>query len=274
MAQSLVVGRIPFLVCAPFFHQSLEGGPGIEFRDGPPSLQNRWMREGLVDLSPTSSLEYAEGGGGYVLLPGLCTAGRLEIRSVRLFSRLPWKELDGRPVRLSAASATSNALFSILTRRYHGVNPEILPAGTVVDDDELMGQVAIGDEALILLHSGKWPCSFDLAVEWQTWQALPFAFGLWLVRREAARTKTTAVRQYAQELRGSVAAFRKNPALALEAWLKRYPNSLPMDAILDFYSSTDYELTASHLESLRRFFALAHEQGLISKNPDLEFFAG
>jgi chorismate dehydratase len=283
MVPLLNVGRIPFLVCAPFFHRSLNGLPGITFRDASPAQQNALLREARIDLSPTSSLEYALRPESYVLLPGLCTAGRLEIRSVRLFSQVPWTELGGKVVRLSQASATSNALFRILSRQAYGVKPkEQLPGSAYSVGEtrseslfgEAMGEVAIGDEALRLAQSGTYTFSYDLAVEWMRWQNLPFAFGLWLVRREIAESENmrATLSGYADQVRGSVQAFLADPQTALAAWLKVYPSTLPMADILDFYSSADYALTEAHAQSLRLFFTLARQEGLVERVPDLRFF--
>lgn len=283
MAPLLNVGRIPFLVCAPFFHRSLNGLPGITFTDGSPARQNAWLREGRMDLSPTSSFEYALHPDSYVLLPGLCTAGRLEIRSVRLFAQVPWTDLGGKVVRLSSASATSNALFRILSRQAYGVKPkERLPVGvdavigTGADGfaEEILGEVAIGDEALRLAQSGTYTFSYDLAAEWMRWQNLPFAFGLWLVRREIAEGENmrAILNEYAAHVNESVQSFLADPQMALAAWLKVYPSALPMADILDFYSSADYAFTEAHAQSLRLFFSLARQEGLIERVPDLRFF--
>ncbi len=271
MTGELQVGRIPFLVCAPFFHDSLAGLPGIIFRDGAPSWQNAALRRGEVDLSPTSSFEYAERPEDYVILPGLCTAGRLEIRSVRLFSRYPWSELNGRPVRLSGASATSNALFQILSSQRYGIETRICTP-EVPTDGNLAGQVAIGDEALHLAHAGDWPYSYDLAVEWQSWQNLPFAFGLWLLRRDAAQIKTALVSRYLEHLHRSVTEFREHTQEALKHWLAIYPSRLPLPEIHAYYAAADYAFTSEHAESLKRFFTLAHVQGLVKQIPELNFF--
>lgn len=270
MNPPLKVGRIPFLVCAPFFHRSLQGSPGIDFIDGPPSRQNAWLREGLVELSPTSSLEYALRPDDYVLLPGLCTAGKLEIRSVRLFSQVPWADLQGKPVRLSSSSTTSNALFQILSRQVFTVQPD---AKLSFANPTWIAEVAIGDEALKLARLGRYAFSYDLAVEWTRWQNLPFAFGLWLVRRSSTQDaqRLQALRDYAQQVRESVQVFLAEPAAALEKWLRVYPSDLPMADILDFYSSADYAFSAAHAESLQRFFELARQEGIITEIPALRF---
>src|SRR5690606_4782013 len=107
-APTLHVGRIPFLVCAPSFHASLAGFPSTTFTDGPPRRLNALLASGTIDCAPSSSFEYARHASAYVLLPGLCTSGRGEVKSVLLFSRVPWENLDGGRVLLSPDSDTSN----------------------------------------------------------------------------------------------------------------------------------------------------------------------
>ena len=85
--EPLRIGRIPFLVCAPYFHASLQGLPGVTFTDGPPRVLNALLASGAIDAAPSSSFEYARNPGDYVLIPGLCTSGRGEVKSVLLFSR-------------------------------------------------------------------------------------------------------------------------------------------------------------------------------------------
>ena len=123
------VGRVPFLVCAPFFHSSLAGAEGVRFVDGPPSALNRELRAGHIDCAPSSSIEYGLRHREYRLFPGISTSSRMEMKSVLLLSRYPWEELGGRSVALSPDSDTSNLLFRILcSRRYH-VKPASMPPG-------------------------------------------------------------------------------------------------------------------------------------------------
>jgi chorismate dehydratase len=97
----LVVGRVPFLVCAPFFHSTLPGGeaaPGSRFIDGVPSFLNRELHAGRVDCAPSSSFEYGLHHRNYRLFPGISTSSRLEMKSVLFLSQAPWEELGDAPV--------------------------------------------------------------------------------------------------------------------------------------------------------------------------------
>jgi len=270
----LLIGRIPFLVCAPFFHASLEGFEGAGFTDGSPRKLNALLSAGAIDCAPSSSLEYARHADQYLLLPGLCTSGRGEVKSVLLFSQVPWEQLDGKSVLLSEQSDTSNALFQVLSLFRFRIRP--LPEqqssgpGSVVH-----AQVAIGDEALRESHAGRWPYKYDLAEVWNLWQGSPLPFGLWILRAEAWKTKREGVKRFFQHLQSSLKTFSAAPEAALRAWSGHYPLPMPMQEALAFFPTTDYSLGQGQERSLRIFFGLCRDAGLLPPGIEIPLnFAG
>ncbi len=282
LAPALRVGRIPFLVCAPYFHASLTGFPSTTFTDGPPSVLNKLLATGGIDCAPSSSFEYARHAREYVLLPGLCTSGRGEVKSVLLFSRVPWENLGGQRVVLSPDSDTSNALVRVLSRFRFAVDPVFVPpeAGQAEDTGDAedaggepaTGKVAIGDAALREAAAGDWPYRYDLARVWQEWQGVPLPLGVWILRAQAAREKPGLVAAYAQHLHASLRAFFANPDSCLDAWERVYALPLDRAAALDFFSTADYALTDGHARALTTFFGLCAELGLLESAPGLRWY--
>lgn len=264
------VGRVPFLVCAPFFHSTLGGEPGMRFLDGPPRQLNRELQSGRIDCAPSSSIEYGLRHREYLLYRGISTSSRAEMKSVLLLSRHPWEELGGRPVALSPDSDTSNLLFRILCSRRFVVKPEIHPAGSA-QEGAMAAAVHIGDQALRESLSGRWPYRYDLADVWSRWQGLPFSFGLWMVRRQAIAERPAAAARWRALLDASLASFRADPDAALNAWTRAYPSPLPRDLMIDFYRTADYGFTREHEESLERFYRLAFQEGHIPEMPKIEY---
>jgi chorismate dehydratase len=264
------VGRIPFLVCAPYFHASLGGLPGVAFTDGPPSALNRLLASGAIDCAPSSSFEYARHAAAYLLIPGLCTSGRGEVKSVLLFSREPWESLDGKTVALSRDSDTSNALVKVLSRFHFGVAPVFSGADAAVNID---AQVAIGDAALREAASGRWPHRYDLARVWQDWQGTPLPLGLWIVRQKAWEEAPERMRAYRDQLNRSLLEFFAAPEESLRRWEKAFGLPFSMDKALDFFSTADYVLTAGHERSLGVFFELCVQAGLLPEAPSLRYAA-
>lgn len=268
MDPSLRVGRLPFLVCAPFFHSTLGARDPI-FVDGVPSFLNGELQAGRIDCAPSSSFEYGSHAEGYKLFPGISTSSTMEMKSVLFLSQAPWEALDGADVALSGDSATSNVLFRILCARRFKVAPRIL--GAEADPARAVGRVFIGDKALAESHSGRWAYRYDLADVWARWQGLPFSFGLWMVRRDALASKADRLARFHRSLLASLAAFRADPAKALDAWTAVYPSPLPRELMLGFYATADYGFTDRHAESLERYYRLACEEGFLRSVPVLEF---
>jgi chorismate dehydratase len=271
---NLKVGRIPFVVCAPYFYRSIEGFPQTLFVDGSPAQLNQALEEGRIDCAPSSSIEYAKNYKDYYILPRFSTGGHSKVRSVLFFSKVPWDTISNKPVLLSPASASSNTLFKILCKSKYHVEPVFR---SIQDDEEpleTVGRVSIGDEALHLSYYSSWPYCYDLAEEWYKWQGLPFSFGLWIVRKEAAQQKSTSIRTFVQHLEETREAFSKDPEGALDTWLAHYPSDVPKHLLLSFLETVQYRLTPNHEKSLRLFFKFAWEAGYIPELPKLEFLPG
>ncbi|MDR1829497.1 MAG: menaquinone biosynthesis protein [Candidatus Fibromonas sp.] len=255
MEHFLTVGRIPFLVCAPFFHRFLDNPmPKIRFLDGVPSQQNKRLREGTVMLSPSSSIEYAKNQENYVICNRFCTSSTLEIKSVKLFSRYKWEDLDKKNVHLTEESDTSAALLKLLSSLRFKVSPvwKTEPFTEACD-----ARLLIGNNALREGSEGKWEFTYDLAAVWQDWQNLPFVFGLWIIRKEAlGGGSLRLLESYLNETELSIKDFKENRRQCLEKWEKHYPCRLPQNLAYDFYNAVDYSFTPEHEKSLIKFYSL------------------
>jgi chorismate dehydratase len=257
MERFLAVGRIPFLVCAPFFHRFLDNPlAGIRFLDGTPSEQNKRLREGSVMLSPSSSIEYAKNSEKYVICDRFCTSSTLEIRSVKLFSKYRWENLNGKAVHLTEESDTSIVLLKLLSGQRFKVQP--VWKTDSFSEETCDARLLIGNRALREGLEKKWEYDYDLASVWQSWQNLPFVFGLWIIRKEALGTGSKPLlEKYLNETEASIKDFKENREKCLQKWEQHYPSNLPQNLACDYYNAVDYSFTAEHEKSLKKFFELA-----------------
>ena len=253
MEHFLSVGRIPFLVCAPFFHRFLDNSlPKIRFLDGTPHEQNKRLRDGKIMLSPSSSIEYAKNPENYVVCNRFCTSSTLEIRSVKLFSKYKWEHLSGKTVHLTRESDTSAALLKLLSSLRFKVSPI-----WKTDCEACDARLLIGDRALKESSENKWEFEYDLASVWLEWQNLPFVFGLWIIRKEAlGGGSATLLESYLNETETSIKEFKKNRTECLQKWEKHYPHGLPQSLVSDYYNAIDYSFTAEHERALKKFYEL------------------
>ncbi|MCQ2063373.1 MAG: menaquinone biosynthesis protein [Fibrobacter sp.] len=271
---TLRVGRIPFLVCAPFFHDFLgrEGDFGdVAFLDGPPSVQCAGLMDGTIHLSPASSIAFAQKPGAFVLSSSLCTSCSFEVRSVKLFAQRPIEELNGCRVRLTSQSKTSVTLLRILLEMRLGLHPEYVTGIAAEADDEAC--LLIGDLALEENERHRFAYSYDLGALWQDWHGLPFVFGAWIIAKEAlSPTLRPVLESYMQRTEQGIETFKKAPSQALDRWLAKYPVNLPRTVVEDYYRVLDYRFTDERKKSLSLFYELAAKMGIIASKPAIEYF--
>jgi len=269
----LQVGRIPFLVCAPFFHGFLgreNEFHDVNFIDAPPSRHCAGLIDGSIHLSPASSITFALKPGAFVLSPSLCTSCSFEVRSVKLFSKYPVESLAGHRVRITSQSRTSVALLRVLFELRYGIVPEYVTGLAAEESDDAC--LLIGDLALEENERQRFEFSYDLGTLWQEWQGLPFVFGAWVISKEALKPDLRDVlRLYMEQTEKNIADFRADVPGSLTRWLERYPVRLPRAVLEDYYKILDYRFTDERKESLALFLKMASRLKLVEQVPSLEF---
>ncbi|MFO0960966.1 MAG: MqnA/MqnD/SBP family protein [Isosphaeraceae bacterium] len=119
---------------------------------------------------------------GYRIVPDLAIAARGPVRSVKLFSRVPFREI--RRLALDEGSRTSQALCRVWLDERHGVRPEAiehLPMGVPAEESTADAVLLIGDRAM-RDPAGPFVEKVDMARAWQEMTGLPFVFAVWAVR--------------------------------------------------------------------------------------------
>ena len=267
---TLIVGRIPYLVCAPFFYQSLNGLSNTHFKEGTPSQLNTLLQTKHIDLAPCSSFEYALNHQNYTILPHISTSSFQKIQSVFLFSNLPWDQLHNKHICLSPASATSNILFQILSHEKYKVSPICIQQPKASS----MGEVCIGDQSLKIAREEncKYKYQYDLAQEWHQWQHLPFTFGLWIVHKNCLPQKSNLLNTFYHHLLKSKNEFHQDTKKNITTWLQHFNLSFSVESMVSFLTNVNYNLTDTHKQSLRLFFTKCVKNGFLKEIPLFNFW--
>lgn len=281
----LRLGNIDYSNCYPIHGPVLERHRPAWLRvvDGPPAELNRRLATGELDIAPGSSIELARHHGEYSALRGLCIGSDGPVESIALISRLPLEALDGRPVALPTASASSRCLLRILLELRAGVRPVWMdfdqtggdPLVTTVSDssgaDESrptspVAALFIGDIAL-RRSSRPGELRFDLGQAWTDWTGLPFVYAVWMVRNAYAEARETL------HLHRLFTARRDELPEAFEILAgdaqRRY--GFPRARLLRYWSHIRYELDDAMLRGLEHFLRLAAEIGEAPSTYDLRF---
>lgn len=253
--KELVIGRIPYLVCAPYFFQS----PNIPIKwvDGTPAELNLLLRNGEIDAAPSSSIEYAQNSDKYLVLRTISTGGLDRIQSVLLLSDVPWEQLNGKTIKLSPDSQTSNTLVRLLCNLKYKVACQFENEPVTHS-----AHVQIGNKALTELYSKSSPYTYDLAQEWYDWQHLPFSFGLWMFQKSTIMRKIAETQAFILYLKKCLPLFFTDVIKNTDLFLQQVNATLPVGFSHDFFRQDNYILSAGNEKALLRFYQLAYMQGL------------
>jgi chorismate dehydratase len=265
MAEPIRVGAVSYLNAKPLYHRLAEFAPGVRLEMDVPSRLADRLAAGDLDVALIPSVEYLRGASsGYEILPGFAIAARGAVRSVKLFSRVPLKEI--RRLALDEGSRTSQALVRVWLDAAHDLRPpsiEPLPLGVPPLESTADAVLLIGDRAM-MVPDAAFHTVIDLAEAWKGLTGLPFVFALWVARAgvdlgplpEALERSRAEGLAHAREL-----AATHGPSLGLD-----------VATCYDYLTkSLSYDLGDPEVAGLRRFAAMAARFGLAPEGVDLVF---
>jgi chorismate dehydratase len=269
----LRVGCIPYANLVPIFHALRETSAyeDARFVDGHPFDLNRMLREGTLDLSPSSSIEYATAPERYVLCPGVSVSCHSRVMSVLLLSNTTLREIPDDPIAVTGSSDTSVTLLEILLRESLGrANPLVrthLPPSTALRT--YPAYLAIGDEAIRAAVDGTAPHVTDLGEWWRRETGKPFVFALWIASRGAWEDRRrNALSRFAAALLEAKRSAQASIRRAEYPW--GGPDWIPREFRDAYWRCLSYDLD-EEAEGLALFFRLAEKIGRIPAAPPLRF---
>lgn len=178
-----VVGKIPYLNCVPFFNYFEKRH--FKLLPAAPRYLGMLSARGLIIATTFSLMDYLAQEDELELMD-YCIASFDRVRSILLFSRYPWRALEGKNIGIIDDTATSVHLLRVLLEKKYGVKADLVRMHGANDDYQNFDAVLlIGDPALKANKSGLpgFDRVFDLATEWYEWQKMPFVFAVWAVKK-------------------------------------------------------------------------------------------
>jgi chorismate dehydratase len=173
------VGAVNFLNSVPLVWGMLHGPESslVDLSFSVPSECAEQVEAGQIDIGLLPVAEIAR--QGLEILPGLGIAALGPVRSILLFSKVPWDQI--RTLHADSSSRTSVELARVILRERFGVEPEIsrhAPAlGVMMDCAD--SALIIGDPALLIDPMNQPYAWLDLGDEWHRLTNLPFVFAAW-----------------------------------------------------------------------------------------------
>jgi chorismate dehydratase len=266
MASPIRVGAVSFLNARPLYHGLCEFAPQVRLTMDVPSRLAEQLAAGELDVALIPSVEYLrDAGRGYEIVPGFAIAARGAVRSVKLFSRVPWDRVER--LALDAGSRTSQVLARIWLDECHRIRPELieeLPLGVSPLESTADAVLVIGDRAMRVPH-GPFREVVDLGEAWFALVGRPFVFALWVTRRDV-------------DLGDLPEALARSRAWGLDqaAELARIHGlrlGLDSQTCYDYLTRVlSYDLGAAEIAGLEQFAAMAARLGLAPEGVNLVFY--
>lgn len=286
MKEYLKIGRINYINLFPIFYMLERGSDcsAYELVEGVPSNLNALLREGLIDISPSSSIEYLRHKERYSIIGGHSISSFGEIKSILLFSKKAIKELDGSTVLTSSQSETSVALLDIVFKKFYGINCPLRTSSEPLFNalESHQAYLLIGDEAMREYKKGQGteknsecrmrnaefkstPNSelyiYDLGDIWYKETGLPFVFALWIARKDCCIENPELFKKFKKDLDSAKeTAIRNFKEIAKVSPLK---DILTQDETVRYWQGISYDLNEEHLRGLDLFRKYAGEFNLL-----------
>jgi chorismate dehydratase len=271
------VGRIPYINCYPVYGGVDRGLVPLDATlvNGVPTVLNRMMAAGQLDVSVVSAVEYARDSERYLLLPELAISCDGPVRSVMLFSTKPAEDLTGDRVLVSRSSMTSVHLLELLFEHVWRSTPTFVPGNAEAEavsaraDDDVAARLVIGDAALMLQsaehpvargHGRAYPYVYDLGTEWKRWTGLPFVFAVWVAQR------STPV-EHALQVHGALIRSRDWGLQHLDELSAQasHATGVSVSECRRYFAGLDWRLTMPDLEGLTEFLRRLALAGRVPK---------
>ena len=184
-----VIGKIPYLNSVPFY----EHFEKRQFKILPiaPRRMGELARKNQIDAGLFSLMDYFAQEDSMELM-NYCIATRDQVKSVMLFSKDGWKDLNGKTIGITDDTATSVRLLQVILEKKYQIKANLLRLHSGINNyDNFEAVLLIGDDALKHNKFGLegFELVFDLAKEWYDWKKLPFVFAVWAYKNSISLEK-------------------------------------------------------------------------------------
>ncbi|MCS7306635.1 MAG: menaquinone biosynthesis protein [Thermoguttaceae bacterium] len=248
------IGAVMYLNSCPLVAELPRIAPEVEIVFDVPSRLAQRLAAGELDAGLVPSIEVYK-NPYWQIVSDACIACRGQVKSVKLFSRVPIPSIQ--LLALDEGSRTSAVLAQILLYQRYGVRPRLtsLPLQFPVCETSADGVVLIGDRAMQAPEDGF--CQvWDLGEEWVRWTGLPMVFALWAARPEADLDRLDQILRQSRDT-----GLEKLSEIARREALAR--NLTEQQCLEYFQKHLVFILGEQEKAGLRYFYELARQYGFL-----------
>ncbi len=239
-----------------------------------PKSINQGLAEGKIHGGLCSSTFYAKEFRNYLILPDISISAVGQVKSVILYHKEPLEKLNEKKIGITPETETSFYLLRILLEEFIGVKPYYIEVSKPwknlkgKEKKELLGYLAIGDEALILQFKNKSYLITDLAYLWLNYTGLPFIFALFIIKEDIAKSYKKELEKFCLSLYHAKACAMSN----LKKIAEQSHLNLPKEFIYNYLTHLEFDFSGLKQRAFLTFCKYLQKKELIEEIPELRFF--
>lgn len=256
------IGKIPFLNLLPiFYYLEKHCSDRYSFLSGVPSEINDYLRRGIIDISPSSSIEYLRDTESYRIIPDHSISSIGPVKSIYLFTKKPLEKIPGEVILHTYKSETSTALLKIICERFYCLGCKYKESSLSLKEglDIASGYLLIGDEAMVEFKNNQFYHVYDLGELWYKETGLPFVFALWITRIDLMDETIMYIKNDLDGAKSWASTHYEEIAKA-----SQLSSILGENYVVQYWKSLSYDLDDEHMKGLNLFRRYLLESGLIS----------
>ena len=250
------LGVVPYLNALPLY-DSLRSAANIEIIAAVPSRLAPMLDKSECDVALIPVVEHLRGVGEQII-SNSCIGCTGKVRSVLLFARVPFEEIQS--VALDVSSRSSVALLKVIAADYLKIEPTFHDAAPDLNAMLRRNDAAllIGDNALLAAQNVSNNIRvLDLGEAWQNLTGLSFIFAAWVTRHGFASDEIAPMLDEAR-----VFGVENSDEIARVA---AQTSPVPQPIIESYFrEAIEYSITDSHLLGLEEFQRRLTVHGLLS----------
>ncbi|WMT43478.1 menaquinone biosynthesis protein [Paenibacillus sp. D2_2] len=263
--EDILIGKIKYTNCWPMFHHFKPDALSQKSRlvTEVPSILNRRMLEGSLDISPVFSFAFGYGAEQFVLLPDLSVSSNGQVNSILLFSRKPPEQIRNGVIALTNTSATSVNLLKIIMEKAYGGSPTYWDSEP--DLDLMMANsdaaLLIGDNAISASWSNEEFIVTDLGEVWKQWTGYGMTFAVWAVQRSFAEDQPELLTEVSRAFQESKHQSLRDLSPLVEEACSEIGGT--REYWRHYFNNLSYDFNEPMQKGLAMYFSYAYELGLL-----------
>ncbi len=259
----------------------------ISFKSGTPAFLNKSLKNGFIDLSPSSSFYYIENYKNSLLFKNISISSKKKVNSIFLFSPKKIEDFsDTETIYITPETLTSVNLLKVLFAEFYKLDINKMNFVIMLSNEniEFTGNAGldlrkiylhIGDKAIEYkkIYENVFNYSYDLAAIWYNFTGLPFVFALFIIRKDSyENNKNEFNLLYKYLIKSKDKAVLNLDEIAQEILKNPSYKFITYNELINYWTDClSFDLSEKEIEGFMLYCDILYNHKIIKNIPELNF---